>query len=174
MIRPLLIVLLALPLMACNSPFSSTQTNQQVGSIALGVGIYRLEKHYDVNCSLYNILEEGEYCVSKYKPSGREEVHCFKTLGGVDCYTEKDPYMLAGRSLPAAPRSLADPRMPMDPGPNRLNKVIERLENLIPDETLAANTAAPVNPSAIPLVGRPVNPDAAPIAPAVPAAAAKD
>lgn len=87
----------------------------------LGIGVAteivktRLEHKLEVTCNMYNIITDGSYCVSNYKPSGRQEVYCFKTLGGVDCYAEPDPYSLEGRQLPAAPRVLADPRMPMTP-----------------------------------------------------------
>lgn len=131
--QALFALLLLLPLAACNSPLQTPVTNQVAGVVA-GVGVVRLEKHYEVQCSIYYILEEGSYCVSKYKPTGREEVHCFKTLGGVDCYSERDPYMLAGRNLPAAPRALADPAMPAKPPVNRLEMVLDRFEHLTDDE----------------------------------------
>lgn len=126
-----LLSLLALPLLlglaACSSPLPSAGTT---GALGLGVDytVKKVEKRYDVECSVFNILEQGEYCVHKYKPTDRQEVFCFKTLGGVDCYAERDPYMLAGRSLPTAPRQLADPRMPMEPRPNDLQKVVENLD----------------------------------------------
>lgn len=88
---------------------------------ALGIGVAaeivktRLERKLEATCNMYNIITDGSYCVSNYKPTDRQEVYCFKTLGGVDCYAEPDPYSLEGRQLPAPPRVLADPRMPMIP-----------------------------------------------------------
>lgn len=86
---------------------------------AIGIGIevakIKVERRLEVTCNPLNLLSDGTYCVSNYKPTDRQEVWCFKTLGSVDCYSEPDPYSLAGRQLPAAPRPLADPRMPMTP-----------------------------------------------------------
>lgn len=134
--RPLLSLfcLMLLPLLgACSLPLP-TAGEQAAQGLAAGVAVNRVEKRYDVECSVFNILEAGEYCVSRFKPTDRDEVYCFKSLGGVDCYAERDPYQLAGRSLPTAPRPLADPRMPMAPPENRLNKVITRLESKLPIE----------------------------------------
>jgi hypothetical protein len=128
MTRPLLLLLALVGLAACGSPLNSA-TNNGIVSLGIDYTVKKVEKRYDVECSVFNILEAGEYCVHKYKATDREEVHCFKTLGGVDCYTERDPYMLAGRSLPTAPRQLADPRMPMEPPPNRLLKVVEKFDH---------------------------------------------
>lgn len=93
-------------------------------ALALGVGFElvktRIERRLEVTCNPLNLVSDGTYCVSNYKPTDRQEVWCFKTLGGVDCYGEPDPYSLEGRALPAPPRALADPRMPMTP-PGRRN-----------------------------------------------------
>lgn len=101
--------------------------DRQIGVAALGLAVNRVEKHYDVDCSVFNIVETGEFCLHRYKATDREEVHCFRTLGGIDCYAQRDPYLLAGRQLPGEPKSLADPAMPMDPRPNRLRQVVDSL-----------------------------------------------
>src|SRR3546814_10099265 len=44
----------------------------------------KIERQLDVTCSPFNLLSDGNYCVSNYKPTDRQEVWCFKTLGGVD------------------------------------------------------------------------------------------
>ena len=116
----LLAILSLLGLAACASPLPPVGTTSALG-LGADYTVKKVEKRYDVECSLFNLLEAGNYCVSKYKPTDREQVHCFKTLGGVDCYSERDPYLLAGRSLPTAPRELADPPMPMRPPENRLD-----------------------------------------------------
>lgn len=82
---------------------------------AIEVAKIKVERRLEVTCNPLNLLSDGTYCVSNYKPTDRQEVWCFKTLGTVDCYSEPDPYSLAGRQLPTAPRPLADPRMPMTP-----------------------------------------------------------
>ncbi|MFC3677912.1 hypothetical protein [Ferrovibrio xuzhouensis] len=89
----------------------------QAGLIGIGVEVAKIkvERRLEVTCNPLNLLSDGTYCVSNYKPTDRQEVWCFKSLGTVDCYNEPDPYSLAGHQLPAAPRPLADPRMPMTP-----------------------------------------------------------
>lgn len=82
---------------------------------AIEVAKIKVERRMEMTCNPLNLLSDGTYCVSNYKPTDRQEVWCFKSLGTVDCYGEPDPYSLAGRQLPAAPRPLADPRMPMTP-----------------------------------------------------------
>jgi hypothetical protein len=94
----------------------------QATALGLGYEIIKtkVERRLEVTCNPLNFLSDGTYCVSNYKPTDRQEVFCFKTLGGVDCYAEPDPYSLEGRQLPGPPRVLADPRMPMTP-PGRRN-----------------------------------------------------
>lgn len=111
---------------ACGTAFKAP-VDKNIAGLAAGVALYRVEKHYDVDCSFFNIVEAGEFCLHRYKATDREEVHCFRTLGGIDCYAQRDPYLLAGRQLPAAPKTLADPAMPMDPRPNRLRQVVDTI-----------------------------------------------
>lgn len=124
MIRSVLLPLLLLGLMAgCSDERKNlTPTTQAVG-LGLGYEIVKtkVERRLEVTCNPLNLISDGTYCVSNYKPTDRQEVFCFKTLGGVDCYAEPDPYSLEGRQLPAPPRALADPRMPMDPPGRRSN-----------------------------------------------------
>jgi hypothetical protein len=113
-------------LAACDTPLRPVP-EAQIPILAAGVGLVRFERHYDVNCSVFNILETGEVCQHKYKPTDRQEVFCYRTLGQVDCYAERDPYRLAGRALPAQPTTMADPRMPMQPREDKLRRVVERV-----------------------------------------------
>lgn len=93
-----------------------TPTAELLGaSVAVEIVKAKIERRLEVTCNPLNLISDGSYCVSNYKPTDHQEVFCFKTLGGVDCYAEPDPYSLEGRQLPAAPRALADPRMPMSP-----------------------------------------------------------
>jgi len=117
MFRILMLPLLLVGLTACGDHKDTfTPTAEALGiGVAAEIVKVRLERRLEVTCNMYNILTDGSYCVSNYKPTDRQEVYCFKTLGGVDCYAEPDPYSLEGRQLPAAPRLLADPRMPMTP-----------------------------------------------------------
>jgi hypothetical protein len=89
----------------------------QAAVVGVGAEVVKIkiERRMEMTCNPLNLLSDGTYCVSNYKPTDRQEVWCFKSLAGVDCYGEPDPYSLAGHQLPAAPRPLADPRMPMTP-----------------------------------------------------------
>lgn len=119
LILPLLLVGL---LTSCADERRNMTPTTQAAGLALGYEIIkaRVERRLEVTCNPLNLLSDGTYCVSNYKPTDRQEVFCFKTLGGVDCYAEPDPYSLEGRQLPGPPRALADPRMPMMP-PGRRN-----------------------------------------------------
>ena len=127
----------------------------------------KIERQLDVTCSPFNLLSDGNYCVSNYKPTDRQEVWCFKTLGGVDCYGEPDPYSLEGRALPDAPRPLADPRMPMSPPGRRSNP--QQIAVMPIDQTqYQANDPVVVAPVGKPAAGDPVI--VAPVPPAAPPA----
>src|SRR3546814_8925818 len=104
----------------------------QAGLIGIGVEVAKIkvERRLEVTCNPLNLLSDGTYCVSNYKPTDRQEVWCFKSLGTVACYNEPDPYSLAGHQLPAAPRPLADPRMPMTP-PGRSEEHTSELQSLM-------------------------------------------
>lgn len=114
-------------------------------ALVLGLGYeaakVKVEQRLGITCNPLNMLSDGKYCVSNYKPTDRQEVWCFKTLGGVDCYAEPDPYSLAGRALPADPRPLADPRMPMTPPHHKPPQVAVAPIGAEPAETNPAETA---------------------------------
>lgn len=128
----------------------------------------KIERQLDVTCSPFNLLSDGHYCVSNYKPTDRQEVWCFKSLGGVDCYGEPDPYSLEGRALPDAPRPLADPRMPMSPPGRRSNP--QQIAVMPVDQVQYQPASDPVviAPVGMPSAGNPVI--VAPVAPAAPPA----
>lgn len=116
-IQVLLLLPLLCGLLACADQRKDLTPFTQSTMIGYGYEVFkaRVERRLEMTCNLENIVVEGTYCVSNFKPTDRQEVFCFKTLGGVDCYAEPDPYSLEGRQLPAPPRALADPRMPMTP-----------------------------------------------------------
>lgn len=118
-----LLLLTGFLLSGCSSERENLTPATQALAVGLGVEIVkaRLERRLEVTCNPLNLISDGTYCVSNYKPTDRQEVWCFKTLAGVDCYGEPDPYSLQGRALPDTPRALADPRMPMTP-PGRRNQ----------------------------------------------------
>ncbi len=114
----ILLPVLALGLLsACADQRKDLTPFTQSTIVGVGYEVFkaRVERRLEMTCNLENIVTEGSYCVSNFKPTDRQEVFCFKTLGGVDCYAEPDPYSLEGRQLPGPPRALADPRMPMTP-----------------------------------------------------------
>ena len=89
------------------------------GATVLGVATVDAiaSRHTEKDCSVLNLLDGDPYCRSTTVPNGRPPVHCFKTLGGVDCYAEPDPYKLAetGRNPERAPRGPPPP--PHQPQP---------------------------------------------------------
>lgn len=135
--------------------------------VAVGLAAHviqtKIERQLDVSCSPFNLLSDGSYCVSNYKATDRQEVWCFKTLGGVDCYGEPDPYSLQGRALPDAPRPLADPRMPMSPPGRRPNP--QQVAVMPVDQTQQLPATDPV---VIAPVGRPSENDPVKVAPVNP------
>lgn len=137
--------------------------------VAVGLAAHvvqtKIERQLDVSCSPFNLLSDGSYCVSNYKPTDRQEVWCFKTLGGVECYREPDPYSLEGRALPDAPRPLADPRMPMSPPGRRSNP--QQIAVMPVDQGQYQPASDPV---VIAPIGKPAAADPVVIAPVPPAA----
>jgi hypothetical protein len=133
----LLPMLLAGLLSACSDQRGDLTPAAQSGIASVGYEIYkaRVEKRLGMTCNLENIIVEGSYCVSNFKPTDRQEVFCFKTLGGVDCYAEPDPYSLEGRQLPGPPRALADPRMPMTPPGRRAEPQLATMPYSAPGST---------------------------------------
>ncbi|WP_374465914.1 hypothetical protein [Ferrovibrio sp.] len=150
-------LLLAGLLAGCSTERESLTPATQ--ALALGVGFElvktRIERRLEVTCNPLNLVSDGTYCVSNYKPTDRQEVWCFKTLGGVDCYGEPDPYSLEGRALPAPPRPLADPRMPMTPpgrrNPPQVAVAPTGMQMEEPEEPMATDPQPmPVEPPAVP------------------------
>ncbi len=77
-----------------------------------------MSRRTDEQCSMMNFVDGDPYCRSRTVPNGRPPVHCFRTIGGVDCYTETDPYGLAetGNVRPSLP-------LGRDPAPARQKKL---------------------------------------------------
>ncbi len=76
-----------------------------VASTVVGTVDEAVSRHTDQECSVMNLIDGDGYCRSRTVPSGRAPVHCFRTLGGVDCYEQRDPYGLAetGQVRPRTP-----------------------------------------------------------------------
>jgi hypothetical protein len=84
----------------------------------------------DMDCAATHIFIGDPYCRSNTVPNGIPPVYCYRTLGGVDCYGESDPYGVAesttrvkpGRPLAAphiVPTSAPPPPRPMPQPPVR-------------------------------------------------------
>ncbi|MBO6825076.1 MAG: hypothetical protein JJ879_02655 [Sneathiella sp.] len=52
----------------------------------------KISQMTDKECTSVNIMLGESYCQDKVRQIKQEPVYCYKTLGGVDCYAEKDPY----------------------------------------------------------------------------------
>lgn len=52
----------------------------------------KVSQMMDQDCTTFNIMLGDSYCREKRKAIKQEEVYCYRTLGGVDCYNKKTPY----------------------------------------------------------------------------------
>ncbi|MBL4739831.1 MAG: hypothetical protein JKY12_02495 [Sneathiella sp.] len=52
----------------------------------------KISQMTDKDCTTVNIMLGDDYCRDKNRTIKQEEVYCYRTLGGVDCYREKNPY----------------------------------------------------------------------------------
>lgn len=108
---------------------------------AIGAIDEKISQWTDRECSTVFVMLGDDYCREKHVAGDRpgEKIHCFRTLGGVDCYAEADPYGINGSGRTRQATRLTDPGAPP------------------PDRTEAAApiTAAPVKPvTAAPLVAQ--------------------
>jgi hypothetical protein len=89
-----------------------------VPTIAITSGIELVDQtasiRLDKDCSAMHIFTGEEYCLPHTVPSGRTPVYCFKTLGGIDCYDNPDPYAVAETDRAKPSQQLAAP-YPGDP-----------------------------------------------------------
>ena len=46
-----------------------------------------------LECSSARLLFGDSYCAEKPAVAQQEKVHCYRTLGGVDCYRDQNPYI---------------------------------------------------------------------------------
>ncbi|GLQ05456.1 hypothetical protein [Sneathiella chinensis] len=44
------------------------------------------------DCSTVNVMLGESYCRPRLKELVQEQVYCYRTLGGVDCYARENPY----------------------------------------------------------------------------------
>ncbi len=88
---------------------ANTIASQTVGSIDQVVSM-KLEK----DCSMAYLVEGTAYCRDRVVENGRPHVYCYRTLGGVDCYAERDPYNVQShdRTRPTSPLAVPDRNPP--------------------------------------------------------------
>ncbi len=83
----------------------ATVANNTVGAIDLSIS-QKLAK----DCSTLYVLSGDPYCQDRLKVDARDPVYCYRTLGGVDCYSETDPYAVSETSRVAPPMVLTAPQ----------------------------------------------------------------
>lgn len=109
---------------------------------AIGAIDEKVSQWTDRECSTVFMMLGDNYCREKRVIGDRpgERIHCFRTLGGVDCYAEADPYGINGSGRARQSTRLTDPGAPPS----------QRTEEV---PVAAAPAAVPVKPvTAAPLV----------------------
>ncbi|MBL4907747.1 MAG: hypothetical protein JKX94_09880 [Sneathiella sp.] len=61
-------------------------------SAAIAVIDEKISQMTEMDCTSVNVMLGESYCQDKLRNLKQEEVYCYKTLGGVDCYRDKNPY----------------------------------------------------------------------------------
>lgn len=110
---------------------------------AIGAIDEKISQWTDRECSTVFLMLGDDYCREKRVIGERpgEKIHCFRTLGGVDCYAEADPYGVNASGRTRQATRLTDPGAPPP----------ARAEEPVP--TAAAPPAVPVKPVTVaPLV----------------------
>ncbi len=62
-------------------------------SAAIGVIDAKMSQITKQECSSANVLFGDSYCAPKVELAKQEEIHCYRTLGSVDCYRDENPYI---------------------------------------------------------------------------------
>jgi len=52
----------------------------------------KISQMTDQDCTTVNIMLGENYCRDKNRTIKQEEVYCYRSLGGVDCYRKENPY----------------------------------------------------------------------------------
>jgi len=81
---------------------------------AIGAIDEKISQWTDRECSTVFMMLGDNYCRDKRVIGDRpgEKIHCFRTLGGVDCYTEADPYGINASGRTRQATRLTDPGAP--------------------------------------------------------------
>jgi len=52
----------------------------------------KISQMTEMQCTSVNVMFGEDYCKEKREAIKQEQVYCYRTLGGVDCYSQKNPY----------------------------------------------------------------------------------
>lgn len=52
----------------------------------------KISQMTEMDCTSVNVLLGESYCRENKRNLKQEKIFCYKTLGGIDCYREKNPY----------------------------------------------------------------------------------
>ncbi|USG61766.1 hypothetical protein NBZ79_02110 [Sneathiella marina] len=52
----------------------------------------QISEYAGINCSATNLSVGEDYCQSPKQSFVQASVYCYKTMGGVDCYRQPNPY----------------------------------------------------------------------------------
>ncbi len=52
----------------------------------------KISQMTEMECTSVNVMFGEDYCKEKREAIKQEPVYCYKTLGGIDCYSQKNPY----------------------------------------------------------------------------------
>ncbi|WP_169567322.1 hypothetical protein [Sneathiella limimaris] len=81
-----------LRVIVCGFLFSVLLSTTGCTSAAVAVLDEKMSQMTDKECTSVNIMLGEDYCKPKRNEIKQEQVYCYRTLGGVDCYSEKSPY----------------------------------------------------------------------------------
>jgi len=90
---------------------------------AIGALDEKMSQWTDMECSTVFIALGDGYCRDRIKAGDRpaEKLHCFRTLGGIDCYAVADPYEVNSTGRTRQAQRLTEPAPPVrlaaDPPP---------------------------------------------------------
>lgn len=94
------------------APLTSGCLTAVVANNTFGAIDQAVSQKLDKDCSTYYLVGGKSYCQDRLHADLRAPVYCTRTLGGVECYSETDPYAVTDSARVAAPRVLTSPPRP--------------------------------------------------------------
>jgi hypothetical protein len=73
---------------------------------AIAVIDEKISQMTDQDCTTVNLMLGDSYCKDNKVRITQAPLYCYRTLGGVDCYGDKDPYAMAGTERAASTSEL--------------------------------------------------------------------